>query len=293
MSTETLAPSVRETQISTPETVEPALKEALHSFYDLPFDPQFNELCVSRGLNPEDTGKPAYWEAAADFASSTPNAENGEDEKYSALKELFAATPDFIYQQKILEHESHKYAAHNVYQNARERASYYNGLIRHVAQEWPDIRASVLATSLMNVVNISIERTDIKQSSLQGIRETIRGAQHELAFGQLLAHTGRDFRSANVGEDLHGIDYVVSDPNGSTILIDVKASQHTLERRGSSMQPYIRSLDGQLTMSSLVTDTELNDRFFVSERLAVQRAETLNRILTEASSPQSRTIWLT
>jgi len=289
---EIAAPADHETQTS-PEDLEILFKDARDAFYDLPFDDDFVDFCRSNNIDPEDTAQPRYWEAAADFADqvSAKAREAGEDERRIAVRELFAATPDYIYQQNIARHNRRDYADQDKYQNAKERVSYYNCLIRYVAEQCPDMQASALTKHLVGIANISVENEHLREASSEAIRTTVRGAQHELAFGQLLAHSGREFRGASTEEDLEGVDYVVVNLDGSIELIDVKASQNTIESRGASNRPYIRGSDGKLTMQSLVTDRELHDRFFVSESLAEQRGVTLGRLLDDISTPGNQVVW--
>jgi hypothetical protein len=290
MSTEALA---RAEQIQTsPEEIDALLHEARDAFYDLPFDEDFNALCVERGLDPEDTSRPAYWEAAADFAaqSSAKAREAGEDERGIALRELFAATPDFIYKRKIASGDFRNYPP-EVYRSAKESVSYYNGLIRYVAEECHDMRASVLTKGLVGIANISVEHEGLKQSSPDAIRDVVRGAQHEMVFGQLLEHTDRDFRTATVEEDLEGTDYVVLSPDGTEQRIDVKASQGTIVHRGGTSRPYVNGEYGNIIFFSLVEDRELHDRFYVTDKLAEQKAQVLQYHLDNLASGGSEVVW--
>lgn len=289
MSTETLVDHTRE--IQTPaENLESRLREAQHDFYDLPFAPEFEELCAERDIDVTATDRPEYWRAAADFAQeqSAQRHESGEDSRSTTLRELLASTPDFVHTQEALDRKRHNFPTHEAYMAHRrqipelkQRASYYNGLVRYVAEQNPDLGASRLIKQLINITNISIEDRHLKMASVNYAREVVRGAQHELAFGQLLEHTGRAFRPATVDEDLHGADYVVDGRHGP-IRLDVKASLSSIEAKGTFNQPFaIDPRDGQVTIYSLVSDRQLADSFAVPDRIAEERGKYLDAVLEQ------------
>jgi hypothetical protein len=274
-----------ETQTS-PETFQEAFKDARNAFYDLPFEPGFDELCAKRGINPEDTDKPRYWAAVSDFAhrSVAEQRQQGVPEEDLVVKELVASTTDYIYNQSFLDSGRGHQAGSQAANTARNVTSHYNNLIRDTATTFPNITATELATSMTQIANISIEHPAIKQNAAGILGNAVSGAQHELAFGQILDHTGRSYRTATNSEDLRGIDYVVESPNGTVDYIDVKASPHAIRARGSEA-PFVRARDGQITMHSMLTDQELNDGFTISDDVAAQKAETVNRMLDMPEMP--------
>lgn len=295
MSTETLVDHARETQTSV-EELESHLLEAQRDFYDLTLADGFEELCKERDIDVTATDKPEYWRAAADFAydQASEKRESGENGTRTTLRELLAATPDFVYTQQALDRKRHQFPNHEAYMAHRrqvpelkERASYYNGLIRYVAEQNPDLRASRLIKQLINVTNISIEDKHLKMASVNFAREVVRGAQHELGFGQLLERTGRSFRPATVDEDLHGADYVVDGQHGP-IRLDVKASLSSIEAKGTFNKPFaIDDRDGQVTIYSLLSDHQLADRFTVPDRIAEERGKYLETVLEEIENTDS------
>lgn len=281
MNSEGLRAAASETQTPV-QSFETAVKEAQNTFYDLTFEDGFAEAIAKQKLSPDDTDKPAYWREAADYAyaRSRANSETQHDPEV-ILSELFAATPDFVYTQAILSRGRQAFPSNEAYHEARERASYFTGLLSEAAQAYPDAQASKMAVSLLNIANISIENTSVKMAATNIIRNKVRGVQHELAFGQLLAETGREYRAATTEEDLKGIDYVVEGRKGE-LRIDVKASLHELEVRGSHGKAYhVDPRDGQLKMYSLIQDRELQDRFFVPASVAEQKGAILNTMLRD------------
>lgn len=286
-------------EIAAPaESLLDNLKTAQQAFYGLPFETGFNELCIEEGLTLDDVNKPEYWHAVAEFASqaSAEKLEQGGDKKQIVLNELLAATPSFIYDNAKLNHlRGSARVPNEEFHAVKRNVSYFNGLIRYAAEQWPEMRASELSQSLLNIANISIEDPVIKRSASRYINDGIRGAQHETAFGQLLEATGRTFQEADIDEDLRGIDYVIDRPDGHGVdYVDVKASlseieHHAIKNHSGAAGPYARARDGHLVMYSLITDKELNDHFFVSDKLAKQRGEGLADILNQAA-PASATM---
>ncbi|MGH7195537.1 MAG: hypothetical protein ACREGA_02045 [Candidatus Saccharimonadales bacterium] len=278
-----------ETQTPQPE-LPASLAAAEQAFHDLPFDERFGAMLRANGLTARDSDKPIYWQCAAQFADDicAEDLEQGVEPKQLIIKELFAATPSFIYDSEQLSHPVDKTspAAAAESRAAKESVSYFNGLIRAAAEQWPDMPASTLAKSLMNVANTSINNPAVKQSAAGLIRNCVRGAQHELAFGQLLAAAGRQFRGATVAEDLRGIDYVVARPDGrGADFVDVKASLSEIESRGQSRGFFVRAADGRFITYSLLLDKELNDRFVVPEELAIERGALIEQMLDSDKLP--------
>ena len=72
-----------EQYIPAAETVEEASRQARDAFYDIIVEPEFEGLLQKRNLSPEDTDKPRYWAAVADFArrASSDMRDNGVAEK--------------------------------------------------------------------------------------------------------------------------------------------------------------------------------------------------------------------
>jgi hypothetical protein len=272
METPGLGPAPGETQTPPPD-FETALKEAQTGFYDLTFEDGFTELATRRGLSEDDTDKPEYWKAAADFAHDRA-LDNGE---HDTLDELLAATPDYIYTQMALNRGRHSFPSREAYDEAKDRASYFQGLIGGVAQKHPDAKPSAMVKALLNTSNISVEDKEAKLASTKELRAAVRGAQHETGYGQLLEKTGRNFGK---GDDRKGEDYQVAGRRGRVLNIDVKASVNEIAGKGAHGSVYVvDQRDGLITMYSLISDSEFKDSFYVSDEVAERKGKTLGELL--------------
>lgn len=254
-------------------------------------DPDFQDLCRQRGVpigRADDPDNPRgfyYWRTAADYAFGhfRKRRNNGATEQEVVLEELSLATPAFLYDQRYL--DRHHFEHHNPdVHNAKETASYYNGLLRSAAREWPDLTPRRLAGHLVEVAEATIHNQHLREAAPRHIHDAVRGAEHEYKFGQFLALTGRHFREARVDEDMHGVDYVVTDERGGpTHLIDVKASVAQITHDGHPHWTYERAHDGHLIMYSMIAGHELGESFSVPTPEATEKAEHLEHILRETA----------
>lgn len=271
---ENLQPEPGSAEIQTPpQTFEAALKEAQTGFYDLTFEDGFTELAAKRGLSEDDTDKPEYWKAAADFAHDRA-LDKGE---HGTLDELLAATPDFIYTQVALRRGRGAFSSSEAYDEAKDRVSYFQGLMGQVVEKHRDAKPSAMTKALLNTVNISVEDKNVKFASTNEIRSSVRGTQHETGFGQLLEKTGRKFEK---GDDRKAEDFNVAARRGRVLSIDVKASVDQIAGKGAHESVYaIDPRDGKITMYSLISDSEFKDSFYVSEEVADRKGEALGKLL--------------
>lgn len=296
------------TQIPTPEhlsaspdEIAVAFVEAQRSAYKLTDSDTFHKRCLERDVKPnDDFGTAGYWDTFADVAYDTVtkiHSRSGNSLLLNAF-ELLTATPAYIYAETNLNDGPHNDVPTRLLSPAnkeqrqadRTTASYFNSIIRNFAVEYPQVSAHGLSHALVNFANKTIDDRAKLQEGVKLINSSIRGAQHELAFGQVLRYTGRNFRPASLEEDLRGIDYVILNADGTTIEIDVKGSMHELLERGIREQPYARGEDGHLIMYSLVQDAELRKHFFIADELAAQKAPALNALLDEAQGIKAQAI---
>lgn len=266
---------------STAEIAE-AFAGAQNSLYKLSADPKFHDACKEKGLDPyDDMDKPAYWEAVANFTTERVGKlreQHGDTLKLRAL-ELAAATPNFLFHQGALNSNAARDPSERYH--SRQTVSSFHNLVRNFATDYPETSVSGMTKGLLNITNVAIEDRGVRQSAAQSLQRAVRGAQHEVAFGQILEKTGRPARPAELDEDLAGIDYVVDNGTSKMLYVDVKASLSEVEARGSSSAFAIKP-DGRVVMYSLVKDRELGDRFFLSEESADLKALALNQLLTNA-----------
>ena len=276
------------------EIIQADLREAHDAFYGLFSDPDLEAYCADHDISfdDEETNPEAYWETVADYAfeASDRARESGEPESKIALKELFAATPDFIYQQLALrKHEQTPYLTEEAMEDAADRLGYFNKLVRHVATQYPGIRASTLANSLVNIVNISIQSKSLRRSGDYFINDCIQGAQHERGFGQMAKYARRESREATPDEDMRGADRVFMANNGTDLYVDVKSSLNSVEKTGEFDRPYSRR-GHSIVMYSMLTNRDLADRFYIPEELAAERGAVLGDLLDEIDPPNQRAV---
>lgn len=271
------------------------IREARADFYGLQSEDEFLDYCDKKHIDIANTENPKYWTAVADYAYNKTSyaKDSGEDTESHRLTELFAATPDFIYSQKQLEN---RHLPRDQRRVLKERVSYYNGLIRNAAENHSSLTTTTLKKTLLGIAEKSIEDHDLQSAATNMIHYAVRGAQHELGFGQLLEAVCAkkdsvvEFYKATVEEDLNGIDYIVEAKNGRDIAVDVKSSLSEIKSQGNYSTPYTINMEGKLTMQSLLTDQDFEDRFYVSEGVINKKAEVLNRlfnhILDDERHPQ-------
>ena len=120
----------------------------------------------------------------------------------------------------------------------------------------------------LDAVNIAVSRL-------------LRGAQHELGFGQILEQCDVEFREADAGEDMGGTDYFVFRRGGNRELkLDVKASLTEIEKRHRTDNlPYAVRPDSSAIVHSGIEDREFADSFFIPNELAQQKAAKLEPLL--------------
>jgi hypothetical protein len=269
----------------TNETTE-AFLNAEGRLYDLVEEDAFSQRCLQKGLDPTTSVTDArYWEIVEDmvYDKLKEGEAKGESDLELAALQITAGTPLFLQAESLL--KNHTPMSSHERHGLRERVSYFNSLIRYVGSTYPEVRASEISAAMVGAAEIAGMSG---QETSHQIRNTIRGAQHELAFGQLLAAGGTEYRGATTEEDLHGIDYVVNVGN-KTLLVDVKASLSEVEALGGSRGPFAvrwsqrRNQPNVTVMYSLAKDSELGDSFYLADELAAERALKLNEFLEQAS----------
>lgn len=287
MSTEALQTQTPEQTLYSTEAIRIALGEARESLNILTTAPTLQTLCVERGIDPTGEKDPqAYWRTVAELAYNTVQgvrAEHGTSLELDAF-ELISATPSFVYEHFALDH--HTLTNNDKRHDAKRVASYYNATVRNFAYTHPEASAHDISGALLATVNEHISDSSVQRTANTTFHNIIRGAQHELAFGQLLEATGRPYWPAGLEEDLAGIDYTVEGTEGHYLNIDVKASLSEIENKGASNETYACKPDGNIVMFSLVQDKELHDKFFLPEESVNLKAPVLHQILGDAQHRQ-------
>lgn len=272
-------------ETQTPElSIEEAFANSRQELYDLTFQEGFDTLREQRGISEDATDTPAYWEVAADHANQAADKARmaGQSEKEIVLTELIASTPDFVYKQTALK-QGKGQLPQEEYDHYRRTTSYYNGLIREVAEQWPDLKVSQLQRHLLNAANIAVENRNVKHEAASAIEAAVTGAQHELGFAQIASRTGRKVESSTVEQDLKGIDLLTTAVDQPTLKLDIKASLYSVTKMSrDANKPFAIAKDGQITIFSLISKDEFRDKFFIDDKLVEQKAPVADRLLNEA-----------
>jgi hypothetical protein len=273
-------------QLSTTDSTTEAFLNAEGHLYDIVEEDVFSETCLRQGLDPLASVTDArYWEIVEDMVNDKvkEGEANGESDLDLAALQITAYAPLFLQAEHLL--NSHAAMSSQERQGLRQRTSFYNDLIRFVGGNYPDAQASSISGAMLGAAEIA--GMSSPETSNQ-VRATIRGAQHELAFRQLLTERGKKFRDSTQEEDLHGIDFVVN-VNGKDLMVDVKASLSEVEALGGSNGPFAmkwatnRHQPNKTVIYSMVKDSELGDNFHIDEDLAAERAQKLEYFLVQAS----------
>lgn len=283
MSSEALPKQTLDPTIIPESDIAAAFVDAQKIFYKFTQDPHFHARCGSEGIDPyEDVGTADYWLIVAEYGNEAINSartRNGESVKLSAL-ELLTATPAYVYEQDALDNNRHRNTVER--KQAKEQVSYYNSLIRDFAGNYPDTNVTDLVKFLTNMTDISIENAAMRNAASRQITATVRGAQHEVGFGQILVSTGRSFRETTLKEDLEGIDYVVQGIHTPELKVDVKASSNQIITLGGTPNGYARKHNGKIVIFSQIEDYEFNNRFTISNSAAEQKAVRVDQLLHAA-----------
>jgi hypothetical protein len=285
-----LAPKIQ-TPEQTPGQHEiiAAFGDAQQAIYKMTIDAQFQLRCATNNVDPyEDMDKPAYWDTVAEHAEAmvARTRERQVDSVRLSAFQLLACTPSYVFQQDAIDNEAHRNSVER--HQGKRVMSYYNNLIRNFGANYPETNTTDLSVALLNMTNRAIESPTLQRNAVNQIRQTIRGAQHELGFGQILEYTSRDYRTTAVDEDLKGIDYIIGGNDAPELRVDVKASLSEIEHLSGRGMAYAVKRDGKIVMYSLIKDKEFHGTFQIGEASAQEKASTLNTLLYEAASQQMR-----
>lgn len=263
------------------EAINDALAYAQNAISHLRQDPSFHATCVEAGVNPITDGETAdYWHTFRLYVGDrVDNARRkGQDSLRMDALELTANLPAYLIEQRKLSAGNHH--GYDEYHYSKQITSYYNGVVRNFAATYPETSASGMRSSLLTSVSQMVHDRGLRESAATSVKEMIRGAQHELAFGQILRHTGLPYQEATLEQDLKGIDYTVG-VNRHTLDVDVKASLTQMNARGAEGLFVVKN-EGKIAMYSMTLDSEFHDRFFTDEEAAANKAPQLLTQLKQA-----------
>jgi hypothetical protein len=263
------------------EEINDALNYAQNAISRLTQDPSFHAACVEADVNPVTGGETAdYWHTFRLYVGDRVDdaRTKGQDNLRMDAIELTANLPAYLIEQRKLSTGNHH--GYDEYRYSKQITSYYNGVIRNFAATYPDTSVAGLRSSLLTSVSQTVHDRGLRESAATSVREMIRGAQHELAFGQILGHTGLPYKEATLEEDLKGVDYTVG-VNRHTLDVDVKASLTQINMRGSEGVFAVKD-DGKIAIYSMTLDHEFHDRFFTDDETAAAKAPQLLTQLKQA-----------
>lgn len=268
------------------DKVAEAFSNAEEAIYTITEMPEFAQACTQNHLDAiKSAHAPEYWQIVSNFAIEEigKRRAEGEDSLELAAFEISALTPSYLFASRTLAH--HEARNYKEARYLKERASYFNGLLRDAGATFEGMRASETSKA-METVAFMAGLSD--SATIEQIKWTVRGAQHELAFGQILNHTSHNFTPATIEQDMRGIDYTIN-LGSETMLIDVKASLSEIEALGGGRGAFAlrRSPTNPhrtpvVVMYSYVKDHEFNDHFTIPDELAASRAPVVNELLQKA-----------
>lgn len=276
----------------TKHEIDTTLQGARKEIYYMLGDNEFQQSCVDEKIDPFDSTSPEYWRVFY-LHSQRHLAKAWESGERSSLElqslELMTATPSFLFtQERLNDRGNYNYAGGDTDRKLdKEFVSYFNGLIRQFGADFPETGAKSFENKLQSIIHIVATSPSQERSMSEKVHGLVRGAQHELAFGQILQAAGRKFEPAPVHLDTAGTDYLVQGAAG-TLHVDVKASLHDISKLGSDTA-YAKKHDGKIVMFSAIRDIELGDSFKIPTKIAEQKARTIDMLLTEAEfAPPTR-----
>jgi hypothetical protein len=271
----------------TSQEIDESFGGARANMMSLVQSPEFHQACAEADVDPFDDTEVAYWQVmqnqAEEILDSAKDVGEMNETDYQTNRLVFAA-PNYVMRQAELDRGD---SSSQSQREAKVVASNFNDAMRDFATAFPEVNASTLEVNLQNVVNETMFEEEMIQAGSEYIKETIRGARHEAAFGQILTQAGFDFRETTTEEDLKGADFMIETGDGEAPL-DVKASLSDIEARGREQQPYAVKPDGTVVIYSHLLDSEFAGKLGISEDKAAEKAEIVAPSLEEALNPDQR-----
>lgn len=269
-----------------PERLQPSqdrefslAKKALYHVLD---SEELLDQLNAAGVSPEAEDTPAYWRSVAEFASQL-YPESQEEPFQAALNRLTLQSPYFAFVQYSMEHHA-QHIPKDLWTHFKQTVSRFNAQVRHAAETNPQLSPRKLHAHLTSTINLAVDNDAVNDTSPGKMRDVIRGAQHELGSTQVALAAGLDATPGTTEQDLAACDVIIRDDANNSFEIDFKASQNTLRKQGAGETPYYVHPDGKIMMCSLVEDDDFEDRFFVSDHIAVKKAPELRKRLRQIAA---------
>lgn len=273
----------KSTELKHKNILYEAFSKAESYLLNAPSELEFLQRCIAQNISVSDHKNLIYWELIAQYESE--NAQNPYITSFESEVLIIAANvPGAVLHQHALDIPLSHDKAH-----AHKLAlSTFNGLVRNFANSYPGMPASALTSALQQVAKATVAKNDrLKQKVADELMHGIvRGAQHELAFEDILQqaalqYPGLTYRKTSVAEDLKGGDYVVVPViGGPEIKIDVKSSLNSIENgRDGSENPFSIDHEGDIVIYSLI---DPGDSFEIDQETAASRVHFIVTALQQA-----------
>jgi hypothetical protein len=240
--------------------------------YKISSDPELKTKLSEKKLEVYGSTALAYWETVSDFASEHAEMKHGVLTMDTLA--LMAATPAFLIASADPDHVHNERESRDI--------DKFNNLLTSFTLAYPTSKASVINRGLLGMVSNAIEDPAVRQASADTLQKAIHKVQHQNAFGQLLAATGRDYEFVPSNQasrtSIAGVNYTVKARNGEDMQLAVVPSYSSLRRNEDRNGLY--TIDGsRVTILSQVTTEELHDSFCIPQSLAQARASYIDALL--------------
>ncbi len=263
-----------------------SLDIAVHDTLALTSEPGFYDALRARQMDPTDfdnIGTPPYLEALASYGQTVAQAEP--DPLVSSAKALVTATPLAIYNEDAIlrARAESRYIPQNEYSGMVRPLSIQNGLIRDFSASSHDTKFEDLLHGMYDAANMVIEDEALMRIAPDIIRAELRGARHEIAVGQLLEASGREFTPANAEQDMDKGDYLI-DTNGRVTYLDAKASTMKIAKPGATPVAHLVRDANHIAIFSLCNDSDFNGRMMLPPRIVKEKAPLFDMVLRKAQA---------
>lgn len=219
------------------ETIDPTqeIQEALEDANTVHVDALMNSRTFlahakDAGVDVDSQGRdnPEYWDLLASVTDGYADfrRRKGDSELTVESLSLICKLPQFLIAQQRL--DIHGDDQYDLRGRDKEIASTFNAHLREFFTDNPDTSIGGFKKELSMITGYMFNDVDDRKRIIEQLNDTVRGAMHESAFGQILERSGyarTGTREATAPEDLQGIDIVIDPDKWDELCLDVKASK--------------------------------------------------------------------
>ena len=168
---------------------DPEFSTAKNALYDLLDSTEFVDALAAKQIGHDEEDKPPYWRVAADLAEDF--YPESDDESYqNALNRLTLLAPYAAFVDHAMSAHDRKRIPDDMWDHFRATMSHFNGQVRRVAEVHPGVSVQQLHGHLSSMIGLAVENQSVSEAAPDFLRDIIRGAQHEIAFGQIATAAG-------------------------------------------------------------------------------------------------------